>query len=166
MRGGLRFRFGPLWASTGPGRARGVSPDVAMAAVVLAVVVAFIVAVPSAWRWPAAAAVAVLGLTVAWVVSSERDAARSRAAVEQEAAITAANRCKPGDRVRLVSAKYAAAYEKLRGSSVPQPGDLGTVTGTDDWGVVKVQWDNGSDFGLVAGADQFELVRDAEGGRR
>jgi hypothetical protein len=128
-----------------------------MWSLLLAVLIAALSVIPSPWRWVTLAGLTVLGLVVAGVVSDRRGAARSRATDQQAATDAAAKACKPGDRVRLVAAKYA-------GASGLRPGDLGTVTGEDEWGIIEVNWDNGVDYGLVPGPDQFELVQGADAG--
>jgi hypothetical protein len=54
---------------------------------------------------------------------------------------------KKGDRVRLV--QLLDSWSKLK------PGDEGTVAFVDDLGTVHVDWDNGSNLGLVPGEDQW-----------
>lgn len=57
----------------------------------------------------------------------------------------------PGDRVRLVAC--TDPYTRLT------PGELGTVTFTDDLGTVHVRWDNGSTLGLVPEVgDRWEVL--------
>jgi hypothetical protein len=41
-----------------------------------------------------------------------------------------------------------------------QPGDRGTVRFSDDLGTVHIDWDNGSNLGLVPGEDEWiEVTR-------
>ena len=56
-----------------------------------------------------------------------------------------------GERVRLI---YCSdPYTRL------QAGEEGTVDSVDDWGTVFVQWDSGSNLGLVEEAgDRFEVI--------
>lgn len=37
-------------------------------------------------------------------------------------------------------------------------GTHGTVTGVDDIGTIRVQWDNGSTLGIVYGQDQCRII--------
>jgi len=41
-----------------------------------------------------------------------------------------------------------------------KPGDLGTVDFVDDLGTIHINWDNGSQLGLVPDEDQFKTVED------
>lgn len=57
-----------------------------------------------------------------------------------------------GDRVRLLSSPQDP-YTRLK------PGDEGTVSIIDALGTVHVDWDSGSNLGLVAEAgDQWEVI--------
>lgn len=53
----------------------------------------------------------------------------------------------PGDRLRLIST--TDPHTDL------QPGALGTVVVVDDLGTVHVDWDTGSNLGLIPGEDQW-----------
>lgn len=55
-----------------------------------------------------------------------------------------------GDRVRLLS--VSDDWTDLK------PGALGTVTFIDALGTVHVDWDSGSNLGLVPGQDAFEVL--------
>lgn len=55
-----------------------------------------------------------------------------------------------GTRVRLV--RCSDPYTKLR------PGALGTVSFVDALGTVHIDWDSGSNLGLVPGEDAWEIV--------
>jgi Domain of unknown function (DUF4314) len=55
-----------------------------------------------------------------------------------------------GDRVRLIATNDPHV--------TLAPGVLGTVMLVDDIGTVHVRWDNGTELGLVADEDAFELV--------
>jgi hypothetical protein len=61
---------------------------------------------------------------------------------------------KAGDRVRLVST--SDIYTRL------EPGALGTVSLIDSVGTVHVDWDDGSQLGMVRGEDRFVIIRPAE----
>ena len=41
-----------------------------------------------------------------------------------------------------------------------KPGDRGTIDFVDDTGTIHVNWDNGSQLGLVPGEDQYKLLED------
>lgn len=56
----------------------------------------------------------------------------------------------PGDRVRLLT--LSDDWSDL------QPGALGTVTLIDALGTVHVDWDSGSNLGLVPGEDTYEIL--------
>ena len=55
-----------------------------------------------------------------------------------------------GKRIELIST--TDPYTELR------PGDRGTVDFMDDMGTIHVNWDNGSQLGLVPGEDQYKLL--------
>lgn len=55
-----------------------------------------------------------------------------------------------GTRVRLV--RCSDPHTRLR------PGDEGNVSFVDDWGTVHVNWDSGSNLGLVPGEDAWEVI--------
>lgn len=57
---------------------------------------------------------------------------------------------KRGDRVRLV--RCSDPYTRLR------PGSEGTVSLVDAMGTVHVDWDSGSNLGLVPGEDQWKVL--------
>lgn len=57
-----------------------------------------------------------------------------------------------GTRVRLIFC--SDPYTKLR------PGAEGTVAFVDDIGTVHVNWDSGSNLGLVPGEDEWEVIGD------
>ena len=59
---------------------------------------------------------------------------------------------RPGNRVKLV--RTSDPYTKL------EPGELGTVSLIDSLGTVHVNWDSGSNLGLVPGEDDFVVVPD------
>ncbi|MCP4792074.1 MAG: DUF4314 domain-containing protein [Actinomycetia bacterium] len=59
----------------------------------------------------------------------------------------------PGRRVRLL-ANLSDPYTKLG------VGDVGTVAHVDDAGTVFVDWDSGSNLGLILGKDEFALIED------
>jgi hypothetical protein len=59
-----------------------------------------------------------------------------------------------GDRVRLIHTNDPHV--------TLAPGALGTVALVDDMGTVHVRWDNGTELGLVADEDAFELVRESD----
>jgi hypothetical protein len=56
-----------------------------------------------------------------------------------------------GQRVRLL--RTSDEYTNLR------PGDQGTVSFVDSLGTVHVNWDNGSNLGLVPGEDSYQVVQ-------
>ncbi|WP_195224905.1 DUF4314 domain-containing protein [Schaalia turicensis] len=56
----------------------------------------------------------------------------------------------PGQRVRLIAT--SDPYTTLR------PGVLGTVAFVDDLGTVHVDWDTGSNLGLIPGEDSWETL--------
>ena len=57
---------------------------------------------------------------------------------------------KSGDRIVL---KYTSdPYTNLK------PGDKGTVSFIDAIGTIHINWDNGSNLGLVPGEDVFEII--------
>lgn len=60
-------------------------------------------------------------------------------------------KCSPGDRIILKST--TDPYTNLK------PGDKGTVDHIDDIGTVHIDWDNGSNLGLVPGEDVFEIQK-------
>ncbi|WP_207939504.1 DUF4314 domain-containing protein [Actinomadura darangshiensis] len=39
-----------------------------------------------------------------------------------------------------------------------QPGALGTITGVDSQGILRVKWDDGSRLGLLSDQDEFEIL--------
>ena len=55
-----------------------------------------------------------------------------------------------GDRLKLIFTDDP--YTRLK------PGDQGTVLFVDDLGTVHVNWDNGSNLGLVPNHDRWEIV--------
>ena len=57
-----------------------------------------------------------------------------------------------GKRIELIST--TDPYTELK------PGDRGTVDFEDDMGTIHVNWDNGSQLGLVPGEDQYKLLED------
>jgi hypothetical protein len=57
-----------------------------------------------------------------------------------------------GKRIELIST--TDPYTGLK------PGDLGTVDFVDDLGTIHINWDNGSQLGLVPGEDQYKIVED------
>ena len=57
-----------------------------------------------------------------------------------------------GKRIELIST--TDPYTELK------PGDRGTVDFVDDMGTIHVNWDNGSQLGLVPGEDQYQLLED------
>ena len=57
-----------------------------------------------------------------------------------------------GMRIELIST--TDPYTKLK------PGDRGIVDFVDDMGTIHVNWDNGSQLGLVPGEDQYKLLED------
>jgi hypothetical protein len=57
-----------------------------------------------------------------------------------------------GKRIELIST--TDPYTELRS------GDQGTIDFVDDMGTIHVNWDNGSQLGLVPGEDQFKLLED------
>ena len=57
-----------------------------------------------------------------------------------------------GKRIELIST--SDPYTELK------PGDLGTVDFVDDLGTIHINWDNGSQLGLVPGEDQYKIVED------
>lgn len=57
---------------------------------------------------------------------------------------------RPGDRVRLVFTDDP--YTELT------PGDEGTVSLVDSMGTVHVNWDSGSNLGLVPGHDRWAVA--------
>ena len=57
-----------------------------------------------------------------------------------------------GKRIELIST--TDPYTELK------PGDLGTVDFVDDMGTIHINWDNGSQLGLVPGEDQYKIVED------
>lgn len=59
----------------------------------------------------------------------------------------------PGQRVRLIAT--SDPYTTLR------PGVLGTVAFVDDLGTVHVDWDTGSNLGLIPGEDSWETLPSA-----
>jgi hypothetical protein len=63
-------------------------------------------------------------------------------------------RASVGDRVRLVT--VSDEWTDL------EPGSLGTVTFIDSLGTVHVDWDSGSQLGLVPGQDEFEVLYSTE----
>ncbi len=56
----------------------------------------------------------------------------------------------PGQRVRLIAT--SDPYTTLR------PGVLGIVAFVDDLGTVHVDWDTGSNLGLIPGEDSWETL--------
>ncbi|WP_311777185.1 DUF4314 domain-containing protein [Trueperella abortisuis] len=56
----------------------------------------------------------------------------------------------PGQRVRLIAT--SDPYTTLR------PGTLGTVAFVDDLRTVHVDWDTGSNLGLIPGEDSWETL--------
>jgi hypothetical protein len=65
---------------------------------------------------------------------------------------------KEGDRVELIST--TDPYVNKNGSL--KPGDRGTVFFVDGLGTVHINWDNGSNLGLVPGEDHWKVI--SEGG--
>lgn len=59
-----------------------------------------------------------------------------------------------GDRLRLIST--SDDWTDL------EPGDLGTVVYVDALGTIHVDWDSGSQLGLVPGEDEFEVLYSTE----
>ncbi|MBW1865918.1 MAG: DUF4314 domain-containing protein [Deltaproteobacteria bacterium] len=57
-----------------------------------------------------------------------------------------------GKRIELIST--TDPYTDLK------PGDRGTVDFVDDLGTIHINWDNGSQLGLVPGEDQYKIVED------
>jgi len=57
-----------------------------------------------------------------------------------------------GKRIELIST--SDPYTELKS------GDLGTVDFVDDLDTIHVNWDNGSQLGLVPGEDQYKIVED------
>ena len=57
-----------------------------------------------------------------------------------------------GKRIELIST--TDPFTELRS------GDQGTIDFVDDLGTIHVNWDNGSQLGLVPGEDQFKLLED------
>ena len=57
---------------------------------------------------------------------------------------------KKGDRIKLIFTDDP--YTKL------QTGDLGNVSHIDDSGVIHVNWDSGSNLGLIPTRDEWALV--------
>jgi hypothetical protein len=55
-----------------------------------------------------------------------------------------------GKRIELIST--TDLYTELK------PGDRGTVDFVDDMGTIHINWDNGSQIGLVPGEDQYKLL--------
>jgi len=41
-----------------------------------------------------------------------------------------------------------------------KPGDRETIDFVDDMGTIHINWDNGSQLGLVPGEDQYKLLED------
>ena len=54
-----------------------------------------------------------------------------------------------GTRVRLIA---------MDDRQAPPKGTKGTVQFVDDAGIIHVQWDTGSSFGLIPGADEWEVI--------
>ena len=57
-----------------------------------------------------------------------------------------------GKRIELISTTDTITELK--------PGDQGTIDFVDDMGTIHVNWDNGSQLGLVPGEDQYKLLKD------
>lgn len=55
-----------------------------------------------------------------------------------------------GSRVELIS--MDDEYSRLK------PGDKGSISFVDDIGTVHVDWDCGSNLGLIPGVDSFRLI--------
>lgn len=56
----------------------------------------------------------------------------------------------PGTRVELL---------RMDDDEAPPVGTLGTVIAVDDIGTIHVEWDNGSNLGLVFGIDDCRAVK-------
>ena len=41
-----------------------------------------------------------------------------------------------------------------------KPGDRGTVDIVDDLGTIHINWDNGSQLGLIPGEDHYRILED------
>ena len=59
-----------------------------------------------------------------------------------------------GKRIRLISTNDEYTSLKF--------GDLGTINFVDDTGTIFVEWDNGSNLGLLPDVDRFEIIFDGE----
>jgi Domain of unknown function (DUF4314) len=55
-----------------------------------------------------------------------------------------------GRRIELV--RCTDEYTKL------EPGERGTIASVDEMGTVHVNWDNGSNLGLVLGEDEYRVL--------
>lgn len=64
---------------------------------------------------------------------------------------------KVGDRVELLDC--SDPYTKL------EPGDEGTVSLIDSLGTVHVDWDSGSNLGLIPGHDSWKVIEEVRDGR-